>query len=465
MVLSSRFRGESGEKVKTMDLFDFREPETERIPLAERLRPQTLDEIVGQEHILAPGKLLRRAIEADRLTSLILYGPPGTGKTTLARVIAAKTKARFVSLSGVTAGVTDLRREIDAAREELRLYGRRTVLFVDEIHRWTRAQQDVLLPFLEDGSLILIGATTENPFFALRGALLSRSLVFELRPLSEEALRTLAERALRDPRGLGKLGVEIDADALAHLIRTSGGDARRFLNALELAALTARVGEGGTVRITLADAEESVQRSAVRYDADGDAHYDVVSAFIKSIRGSDPDAALYWLARMLDAGEDPLFIARRLVIAASEDIGNADPHALPLAVAAFEAVERIGMPEGRIPLAQVTAYLALAPKSNSSYRAIGAYLEWIREHGAAEVPPHLRDAHYSGAKRLGRGEGYLYPHDYPDHFVVQEYLPQGVPRLFRPGSLGWEGRAAELHTQRWGSPETTPEIKGGKAGE
>ncbi|MBE3596106.1 MAG: replication-associated recombination protein A [Hydrogenibacillus sp.] len=330
---------------------------------------------------------------------------------------------------------------VDEAKARLGMHGQRTILFIDEIHRFNKAQQDALLPHVEDGTVILIGATTENPFFEVNQALLSRSLIFPVHPLSEADLRAIAERALRSAKGLGALKVEIDDDALLHLIRYSEGDARRLLNALELAAYSTPPGEDGVIRVTADVAQESIQRRAVRYDQSGDNHYDTISAFIKSIRGSDPDAALYWLARMLDAGEDPLFIARRIVIAASEDVGNAAPEALPLAMAAYQAVERIGMPEGRIPLAQATAYLAMAPKSNASYRAINAYLREVREHGHQPVPAHLRDAHYKGAERLGHGVGYLYPHDYPDHFVPQQYLPEGVPRLFEPTD---QGREAEL---------------------
>lgn len=435
-----------------MDLFDYAgEQEQQRMaPLAARMRPRTLDEFVGQRHILGEGKLLRRAIEADQLSSLIFYGPPGTGKTTLARVIANTTKSHFTDLNAVTAGVADIRRIVDEAKARLGMYGQRTILFIDEIHRFNKAQQDALLPYVEEGTVILIGATTENPFFEVNAALLSRSQIFPLHPLTEDELRLIAERALSDAeRGLGSLNIRIDEDALAHLIRYADGDARRLLNALELAALTTRPGADGVVHITLDVAVESIQRPAVRYDKSGDNHYDTISAFIKSIRGSDPDAALYWLARMLDAGEDPRFIARRLVISAAEDIGNADPQALQVAVAAFHALELVGMPEGRIPLAQAVTYLATAPKSNASYVAINEALRMVREEGHRPVPPHLRDANYKGAAALGHGQGYLYPHDYPGHFVPQRYLPEGVDVVFyRPSENGYEREIGE-RLSRW----------------
>lgn len=435
-----------------MDLFDFAREKrrTAYEPLASAMRPETLDEIVGQDHILGPGKLLRRAIETDRLSSVIFYGPPGTGKTTIARVIARTTRAHFEALNAVTAGVADLRRIVEEARTRLGMEGRRTVLFIDEIHRFNKAQQDALLPHVEDGTIVLIGATTENPFFEVNSALLSRSLIFPLHPLSPADLRTIAERALRSEKGLGALRIEVEEKALEHLIAQSDGDARRLLNALELAATSTPPDEDGVIRITLAVAEESIQRRAVRYDKTGDNHYDTISAYIKSIRGSDPDAALYWLARMLDAGEDPRFIARRLVIAAAEDVGNAAPEGLSLAMAAYLAVERIGLPEGRIPLAQATVYLALAPKSNASYKAIDAYLEEVRKNGHRPVPPPLRDAHYRGAERLGHGVGYLYPHDFPGHFVRQAYLPEGVPRLFVPTEEGREVELAARYRRLWG---------------
>jgi putative ATPase len=414
-------------------------------PLAARLRPRTLDEVIGQEHILGPGKLLRRAIEADQLSSLIFYGPPGTGKTTLAKVIAGKTRSHFAELNAVTAGVSDIRRIVDEARERLLLNRQRTTLFIDEIHRFNKAQQDALLPYVEDGTIILIGATTENPFFEVNPALLSRSRIFPLHPLTEEQLRQVLQRALTDQElGLGELQVTIDPEAEEHLIRYADGDARRLLNALELAATTTPPGPDGRIVITLDVAVESIQRRAVRYDKSGDNHYDTISAFIKSIRGSDPDAALYWLARMLDAGEDPRFIARRLVIAASEDIGNADPQAVTVAVSCFQALELVGMPEGRIPLAQATTYLASAPKSNAAYCGINEALAAIQRDGHKPVPLHLRDRAYKGAAKLGHGEGYLYPHDYPGGHVPQQYLPDGVHYTFyRPKPIGYEKQIKE----------------------
>ncbi|WP_206529455.1 AAA family ATPase [Brevibacillus sp. SYP-B805] len=426
-----------------MDLFSFayeQEDAGKLKPLAARMRPKSIEDVLGQEHILGPGKLLRRAIEADRVSSLIFYGPPGTGKTTLAKVIANTTRSCFVELNAVTAGVADIRKVVEEAKERLVMEKRRTTLFVDEIHRFNKAQQDALLPYVEEGTIILIGATTENPYFEVNAALLSRSQIFPLHPLSEQDLRRVIERALNDrENGLGELRITIEPEAVDHLIRYAEGDARRLLNALELAATTTPYGPDGTIAITLDVAVESIQRRAVRYDKDGDNHYDTISAFIKSIRGSDPDAALYWLARMIDAGEDPRFIARRLIIAASEDIGNADPQALGVAVACFQALELIGMPEGRIPLAQATTYLATAPKSNAAYLGINRALAKIQTDGHKPVPVHLRDRSYRGAARLGHGEGYLYPHDYPDGYVAQQYLPDGVDdRFYHPKEIGYE---------------------------
>jgi putative ATPase len=425
-----------------MDLFSHagEARKQENAPLAARLRPRNLEEYIGQSHILGKGKLLRRAIEADRVQSLILYGPPGTGKTTLARVISGSTKSYFTDLNAVTSGVNEIRQVVQEAKNRLGLYGQRTTLFIDEIHRFNKAQQDALLPYVEDGTIILIGATTENPYFEVNAALLSRSQIFQLYPLSEEELRQIANIALTDEeRGLGHLSVQIAPEALDHLIRYSDGDARRLLNALELAAITTPSDAEGTIYITLDVAVESIQRRAVRYDKSGDNHYDTISAFIKSIRGSDPDAAVYWLARMIDAGEDPKFIARRLVIHASEDIGNADPQALLVAVAAFQAVEYIGMPEARLALSQATTYLASAPKSNASYLAINNALTYIQQNGHGEVPAHLKDASYKGAKKLGNGVGYLYPHNYPGAYVDQQYLPDGVnERFYNPVQRGYE---------------------------
>lgn len=426
-----------------MDLFSLQGEESQQrmAPLAARMRPRTLDELVGQEAIVGPGKLLRRAIETDQLSSIILYGPPGTGKTTIAKVIAGHTKSYFHIINAVTAGVADIRQVVEEAKNRLHLYNQRTVLFVDEIHRFNKAQQDALLPHVEEGLVILIGATTENPFFEVNAALLSRSQVFPLKLLSEEDLKRVAWRALEDAeRGLGHFAVHLQETALDHLVRYADGDARRLLNALELAVLSTSPAADGSIEITLDAAAESIQRRAVRYDKSGDQHYDTISAFIKSIRGSDPDAALYWLARMIDAGEDPRFIARRLVISASEDIGNADPQGLQVAVAAFQAVELIGMPEGRIILAQAASYLASAPKSNAAYMGIGAALEEIRRGGSVEVPMHLRDAHYKGAAKLGHGEGYRYPHDFPGNYVPQQYMPDALlgKTYYHPTANGYE---------------------------
>ena len=408
-----------------MDLFEGQEKAARApdnaSPLAYRMSPGTLDEYVGQEHILGEGKLLRRAIEADRITSLILYGPPGTGKTALARVIAAKTKAHFEWLNAATAGLDDLRKAIQAARTR-KAKGIRTILFLDEIHRFNKLQQDALLPDVEEGNIILIAATVENPFFYVNSALLSRSQVFELKPLTEEELLKIVARALEDKgRGLGNLKLAAEEAALKHIAKMSGGDARKALSALEIAALTTAPGENGVITVSLETAEESIQKKALVYDKSGDQHYDTISAFIKSMRGSDPDAALYYLARMLYAGEDPRFIARRIVICSSEDVGDADPMALVLATAALRAVEFIGMPEARIPLAQATVYIAKAPKSNACYKALESALEDIKNEETMEVPEHLKDSSYPGAEQLGRGKGYKYPHDYGGH-VEQEYL-------------------------------------------
>lgn len=409
-------------------------------PLAARMRPQTIQEVIGQSHIVAPGKLLRRAIEADQISSLIFYGPPGTGKTTLAKVIARSTKSHFAEINAVTAGVADIRRVVDEAKERLIMENLRTTLFVDEIHRFNKAQQDALLPYVEEGTIILIGATTENPFFEVNPALLSRSQIFSLETLSEEELRQVMDRALHDSQhGLGDMNLKMEPEAAEHLIRYAEGDARRLLNALELAATTTPISADGSIRITLDVAVESIQRRAVRYDKSGDNHYDTISAFIKSIRGSDPDAALYWLARMIDAGEDHRFIARRLIISASEDIGNADPNALTVAISCFQALEVIGMPEGRIPLSQATTYLACAPKSNAAYAAINQALRQIRDDGHKPVPAHLRDSSYKGAAKLGHGQDYLYPHDYPEGYVPQQYFPDGVHYSFyAPKEIGYE---------------------------
>lgn len=403
-----------------MDLF---KTETVKEPLAYRMCPTTIGEYVGQEHLLGEGKLLRRAVEADRITSLILYGPPGTGKTALARVIAAKTKAHFEWLNAATAGLDDLRKVIQASRAR-KAKGISTIVFLDEIHRFNKLQQDALLPDVEEGNIVLIAATVENPFFYVNSALLSRSQIFELKPLSEEALLTILHTTLQDKeRGLGNMNIAIDEQTLMHFAKMSDGDARKALSALEIAVLTTTPDEKGMVTITLEIAEESIQKKAVVYDKKGDQHYDTISAFIKSMRGSDPDAAIYYLAKMLYAGEDPRFIARRIVICASEDVGEADPMALVIATSALRAVEFVGMPEARIPLAQACIYIANAPKSNACYRAIEAAMEDMGKEETLEVPEHLKDSHYPGAKKLGHGKGYKYPHDYDGH-VEQDYLPK-----------------------------------------
>jgi putative ATPase len=426
-------------------------------PLAARFRPRTLEEYVGQSHLLAPGKPLRRLIEADRLTSLILFGPPGAGKTSLAEVIARRTKCHFERLNGVEATVADLRRVLAAAITRLQVNGRRTVLFIDEIHRFNKAQQDVLLPDVEAGSVKLIGATTHNPSFYINGPLVSRSQIFQLEPLGPEELSGLIDLALADPeRGLGNLRVQLSPEARAHLIATSEGDARRALNGLEIAALTTPPDAAGLVSLDAAVIEECVQKKRVLYDRDEDQHYDTISAFIKSVRGSDPDAALYWLAKMIEAGEDPRFIARRLVILASEDIGLADPQGLVIAVAAHHAVEFIGMPEGKIPLAEATLYLACAAKSNSSVMGIGHALGAVQKNELVQVPRHLRDAHYAGAKKLGHGEGYQYSHDFPGAIAPQGYgIEPG--RFYQPTDHGYEAkikaRLAEWARLRGPAPE------------
>ncbi|MGE5279806.1 MAG: AAA family ATPase [Deltaproteobacteria bacterium] len=412
-------------------------------PLASRMRPRTLEEFVGQEEILAPGSLLRKAIETDRLSSLILYGPPGCGKTTLAHCISSATHAHFAPVNAVTSNVQELRRVIKEAKVRRAGAGRKTILFIDEIHRFNKAQQDVLMPDIEDGSVTLIGATVLNPFFVLTAPLLSRSLIFEFKALAEENVVTLLKRALADKeRGLGAWKIAVEPAALRYLARVTEGDARRSLNALEVGVKAKLKAPGTSVRFTLKDARESVQRKAVVYDRDDDAHYDTISAFIKSMRGSDPDAALYWMAKMLYAGEDPRFIARRIVICAAEDVGNADPQALVLAEAALGAAEFVGMPEARIPLAQAAVYVACAPKSNAAYLGIERALRDVKEGRVLDVPQHLRDASYRSAGKLGRGAGYKYPHDFPGHFVDQEYLP--APRVYyEPQDLGYEKKIKE----------------------
>ena len=421
-----------------MDLFNKQDPGASgaRPPLAARMRPQTLAEIAGQDHMLGPGKLLRRAIEADRLASLILYGPPGCGKTSLAEVIARVTHRHFEKTSGVLANVAVLRDLLQAAFERRRREGMQTILFLDEIHHFNKSQQDILLPYVEDGAIILIGATTHNPFFFVNSPLTSRSQIFELEPLTEEVIITLLRRALTDERGLGGAPLDADDDALAHLARVCEGDARRALNALEIAALTTPPDAQGRIHITRAITEDSIQKKAVVYDRDDDGHYDTISAFIKSVRGSDPHAAVYWLAKMIYAGEDPRFIARRLIILASEDIGNADPRGLLMAVAGLHAVEFVGLPEARITLAHVTTYLACAPKSNAAYLAVEKALLHIKEGRVLPVPKPLRGASYQGAKRLGH-TGYKYAHEYKDHFVDQAYMPTSEV-YYEPTSQGYE---------------------------
>jgi len=412
------------------------------------MRPRDLAEYAGQSHILAPGQLLRRAIEADRVQSLIFYGPPGTGKTSLAQIIAAQTRAKFERLSGVESNVADMRRVLSGASNRLLNTGQPTLLFIDEIHRFNKAQQDVLLPDVESGVVKLVGATTHNPFFFVNSPLVSRSQVFELRPLTEAELLGLLRRALADgERGLGHLRIRVDDDALAHIVRVSDGDARKALNSLEIAALTTPPGADGVIPIDLAVAEQCIQKKAVVYDGDGDAHYDTISAFIKSMRGSDPDATLYWLAKMIHAGEDPRFIARRIVVHAAEDVGLADPMALVLARAAAEAAEFIGWPEARIPIAEAALYIATANKSNSVIVAIDAALEDVRSGRTLAVPSHLRDAHHKGAKQLGHGEGYQYAHDHEGHFVPQDHL--GEPRrYYEPSDQGVEKKIKE-RVDRW----------------
>jgi putative ATPase len=417
-------------------------------PLAARMRPRNLDEYAGQSHILGPGQLLRRAIEADRIQSLIFYGPPGTGKTSLAQIIARQTKSKFERLSGVESNVADMRRVLGAAANRLENTGAATILFIDEIHRFNKAQQDVLLPDVESGVIKLIGATTHNPFFFVNSPLVSRSQIFELRPLTEDDLLALLRRALADAeRGLGYLHIAADENALRHLAKIADGDARKALNSLEIAALTTGPDPAGLIHVTLPVAEQSIQKKAVVYDGDGDAHYDTISAFIKSMRGSDPDAALYWLAKMIHAGEDPRFIARRIVICAAEDVGLADPMALVLACSALQAAEFVGWPEAQIPLAEATIYLATANKSNSAVAAIGAALAEVRSGRTLPVPEHLRDAHYQGAKRLGHGQGYQYAHEGKDHFVAQDYLGAGKT-FYEPTEQGVEKKIKE-RVEKW----------------
>ena len=435
-----------------MDLFDYmRSANMEKeSPLAARMRPRTLDEVVGQEHIIGRDKLLYRAIKADKLSSVIFYGPPGTGKTTLARVIANTTSAEFTQINATVAGKKDMEEVVGKAKELQGMYGKRTILFIDEIHRFNKGQQDYLLPFVEDGTLVLIGATTENPYFEVNGALISRSVIFELKPLSIPAVRELIRRAVYDTdRGMGAYNAEIEDEALDFLADISGGDARHALNAVELGIMTTDRGEDGKIHITLEVAHECIQKRALRYDKSGDSHYDTISAFIKSMRGSDPDAAVYYLARMLAAGEQVAFIARRIMICAAEDVGNADPNALVVATNASLAVERIGMPEAQIILAQAAVYVACAPKSNAACNAIFEAMAAVEETGNLPIPTHLQDAHYKGAAKLGHGVGYKYAHDYPNHYVKQQYLPYELSgkEFYKPTGNGYEVKIRE-HMKR-----------------
>ena len=431
-----------------MDLFDYMRSNNmeKEAPLAARMRPRTLEEVVGQQHIIGKDKLLYRAIKADKLSSIIFYGPPGTGKTTLAKVIAGTTSAEFTQINATVAGKKDMEEVVNKAKDNQGMYGRKTILFVDEIHRFNKAQQDYLLPFVEDGTLVLIGATTENPYFEVNSALISRSIIFELKPLAKEDIKELLKTAVYDvERGMGAYHADIDEEALEFLADISGGDARHALNAIELGVMTTDRADDGKIHITLAVAEECIQKKNVRYDKGGDNHYDTISAFIKSMRGSDPDAAVYYLARMLYAGEDIKFIARRIMICASEDVGNADPMALVVATNACMAIERIGMPEARIILSQAASYVACAPKSNAAYIAINEANDVVHNTGSVPIPPHLQDAHYKGSQSLGRGTGYKYAHDYPNHYVEQQYLPYELngKEFYRPTGNGYEAKIRE----------------------
>ena len=435
-----------------LNIFDYmRNNDMEKeAPLAARMRPRTLEEVVGQEHIVGKDKLLYRAIKAAQNSSVIFYGPPGTGKTTLARVIANSTSAEFTQINATVAGKKDMEEVVAKAKEIQGMYGKRTILFIDEIHRFNKAQQDYLLPFVEDGTLVLIGATTENPYFEVNGALLSRSVIFELKPIPLEAVRELLKKAVYDTdRGMGTYDAVIDEDALDFLADVSGGDARHALNAIELGIMSTARGQDGRIHITLEVAQECIQKKAVRYDKSGDNHYDTISAFIKSMRGSDPDAAVYYLARMLYAGESVAFIARRIMICAAEDVGNADPQALVVATNASLAVERIGMPEAQIILSQAASYVASAPKSNAACGAVFSAMEEVRRSGNLPIPAHLQDAHYKGAAKLGRGTGYKYAHDYPNHYVEQQYLPYELngKEFYKPTGNGYEAKIRE-HMRR-----------------
>ena len=431
-----------------MNLFDYMRSNTmeKEAPLAARMRPRTLDEVVGQEHVLGKDKLLYRAIAADKISSVIFYGPPGTGKTTLAKVIANTTSASFTQINATIAGKKDMEEVVEKAKQEQGMYGKRTILFIDEIHRFNKAQQDYLLPFVEDGTVILIGATTENPYFEVNSALISRSIIFELKPLSVKNVSSLIRKAVYDTeRGMGAYDAVIEDDAVAFLADIAGGDARHALNAVELGVLTTPRAEDGKIHITLEVAQECIQKRAVRYDKGGDNHYDTISAFIKSMRGSDPDAAVYYLARMLYAGEDVKFIARRIMICASEDVGNADPQALVVAVNAAQAVERVGMPESQLILSQAASYVACAPKSNSCTIAIEEAIKEVENSGNLPIPTHLQDAHYKGAAKLGHGVGYKYAHDYPNHYVEQQYLPYELngKEFYKPTGNGYEQKIKE----------------------
>lgn len=435
-----------------MDLFDYMRENSmkENSPLAQRMRPRNLDEVVGQRHIIGPDKLLYRAIKADKLSSIIFYGPPGTGKTTLAKVIANTTSADFRQINATVAGKKDMEDVVAAAKNNMGMYGRKTILFVDEIHRFNKGQQDYLLPFVEDGTLILIGATTENPYFEVNSALISRSIIFELKALEKEDILSLIHTAVYDKeRGMGAYDAVIDEDAAEFLADLANGDARNALNAVELGIMSTNRSGDGKIHITLEVAEECIQKRVIRYDKTGDNHYDTVSAFIKSMRGSDPDAALYYLARMLYAGEDIKFIARRIMICASEDVGNADPQALVVAVAACEAIERVGMPEAQIILGQAVTYIATAPKSNAACVGIDKAMAQVANEKTAAIPPHLQDAHYKSAAKLGHGTGYLYAHDYPMHYVKQQYLPDTLVgrKFYEPTDNGYEKNINE-HMRR-----------------
>ena len=435
-------------KAAAMDLFDYMRANTmeKESPLASRMRPTTLDEVVGQKHIIGKDKLLYRAIKADKLGSVIFYGPPGTGKTTLAKVIANTTSARFEQINATVAGKKDMEEIVKNAKDSIGMYGQKTILFVDEIHRFNKSQQDYLLPFVEDGTITLIGATTENPYFEVNNALLSRSRIFELKPLEKQDIRELVMRAVYDTeKGMGTYSADITDEAADFLADVANGDARAALNAVELGILTTDKSDDGKIHITIDVAAECIQKRVVRYDHDGDNHYDTISAFIKSMRGSDPDAAVYYLARMLYAGEDVKFIARRIMICASEDVGNADPNALVVAVSAAQAVERIGMPESQIILSQAAAYVATAPKSNAAYMGIAKAMKTVADTRTMPVPAHLQDRHYKGAEKLGHGLGYKYAHDYPNHYVTQQYLPDGMEGMwfYEPSENGYEKKIRE----------------------